>query len=213
MTMKKIRFLLILSSLMLAGLGSALWAAEPGEANEKPQHPFVFSLGFNGGTFFYVTTDNYPAYKHSDPMIETSCIFEYRFLKEVGIGAYFNLRGYKWSTITSDDPAFGQIYGAPGIAFGGMAFWHLLPPSLQPFDLCLAAGLGCNIYIESGVDGLIVNPGLDITSELTASYAFTPNFSAGLRGCLRRSMHGELDTIRPYDLWEANIGALVKLAL
>jgi hypothetical protein len=166
------------------------------------------------GLFTYTTTDGPPVYSNADPMISSSAVFEYRFFDDVGVGAYLEVRGYKWHTITTTDPLFGQIYGAPGFSAGPMAFWHFLRDPL-PLDLYVAAGLGLNVYIT----GEGVFPGFDLAVDLGLLYRIFPGLSAGLRGCLRTSLHpGGPDlanpgaTLRPFQLSEFNVGPAVRIS-
>jgi hypothetical protein len=199
--------------LLAAALVCAAGFAAFGQAQDYQGPRFSLTVGFQPlGSFIYTRTDGYE-YVNMDPMINTSFIFEYRFASDVGIGGYFDVRGYKWHTITESDPLFGRIYGAPGFTAGAMGFWHFLPASF-PLDICLAGGVGLKVYVESAG----VFSGLDLSSVLDVMYRFTNAIAAGIRGGLSYSMHpgGEEQfdpsvTRAPFDLVEYNVGVIVRI--
>jgi hypothetical protein len=192
-------------------LGHGLFADGAFDPYAGPR--FNVTIGFALGLFDYTTTDDPPEYTDIDPMLDTSIELEYRFFNDTGVGAYLELRGYKWKGITSSDPLFGQIYGAPGFVAGIMGFWHFLSPA-SPLDISLTGGVGINVYAETAG----VFPGLDLKSELQFMYQFSPAIAAGLRATLGYSSHPggpEPDnpgtTRRPFGITDCNLGLILRM--
>lgn len=199
---------------LVVALAAAAAAGVFAQASPAVAPRAYLTFGFQPlGAFIYSYEWDGVVYPTTDPMINSSFIFEYRIDDGVGLGAYLEIRGYKWSTITSADPLIGQIYGAPGITAGVLGFWHLLPANLQ-FDLCLSGGVGAKLYIDD--EGVF--PGLDFSSVLDFLYKITPGMAAGIRGGLSYSMHPERPLISDpsttriaFDLTEYNLGVIFRI--